>query len=104
VAILDRLIVKNANTSKRYIEMDDMDSKIKKGFEVVLSIAEHKKITVTAIEKIREFIELYRDVITHYDTKNKQIYSSRLKESLQKGMNTIETMSEVNAKMKVLGT
>ena len=102
VAIMNRLLTKNEDTLKRYIEIDDMDSKIKKGFELVLSVAEHKKVTVTSVEQIQEFITLYDDIILKFDTANKQIYSSRLNDALDKSLKTIETMAEINRKAEVL--
>jgi len=102
VAVMNRLLTKNEDTLKRYIEIDDMDSKIKKGFELVLSVAEHKKVTVTSVEQIQEFITLYDDIILKFDTANKQIYSSRLNDALDKSLKTIETMAEINRKAEVL--
>ena len=102
VAIMKRVLTKNEDTSKRYIEIDDMDSKKKKGFDLVIAISEHKKITVKSIEQIQEFIELYKDVIEKFDVDNKQIYASRLKDAIKKGIKTIETMEVVNRKAKVL--
>ena len=77
-------------------------SKKKKSFDLVIVISEHKKITITTIEQIQEFIELYKDIIEKYDNDNKQIYASRLKDSIEKGLKTIELMAEVNKKEKVL--
>ncbi len=102
VAVMNRLLTKNEDTLKRYIEIDDMDSKVKKGFELVLSVAEHKKVTVTSVEQIQEFITLYDDIILKFDTANKQIYSSRLNDALDKSLKTIETMAEINRKAEVL--
>ena len=102
VAVMSRLLTKNEDTLKRYIEIDDMDSKVKKGFELVLSVAEHKKVTVTSVEQIQEFITLYDDIILKFDTANKQIYSSRLNDALDKSLKTIETMAEINRKAEVL--
>ena len=102
VAVMNRLLTKNEDTLKRYIEIDDMDSKIKKGFELVLSVAEHKKVTVTSVEQIQEFITLYDDIILKFDTANKQIYSSRLNDALDKSLKTIETMAAINRKAEVL--
>jgi len=102
VAVMSRLLTKNEDTLKRYIEIDDMDSKVKKGFELVLSVAEHKKVTVASVEQIQEFITLYADIILKFDTANKQIYSSRLNDALQKSLQTIEIMAEINRKAEVL--
>ena len=102
VAVMNRLLTKNEDTLKRYIEIDDMDSKVKKGFELVLSVSEHKKVTVASVEQIQEFITLYDDIILKFDTANKQIYSSRLNDALDKSLKTIETMAEINRKAEVL--
>ncbi len=102
-AVMSRLITKDAKTSKRYIEIDAMDSKIKKGFEIVLTVAAHKKMTVTTVEQIQEFIKLYQDIIVKYDTDHKQIYGSRLKDALSKSIENINKMTEINRKSAVLG-
>jgi len=102
ITIMNKLLTKNEETASRYIEIDDMDSKKKKGFDLVITISEHKKITVRTVEQIQEFIEFYKDIIEKFDTDNKQIYASRLKDSIEKGMKTIEMMADVNRKAKVL--
>ncbi len=101
--VMSKLITKDAKTSKRYIEIDAMDSKIKKGFELVLTVASHKKMTVAAVEQIQEFIKLYNDIIVKYDTDNSQIYGSKLKKSLSKSVENINKMTEINRKRAVLG-
>lgn len=103
VEVMRRLTTKNSETSKRYIEIDDMDSKIKKGFELVISIASHSKITIVAVEQIQEFMELYSDIITKYDRDHKQIYEIKLKESISKAIVNIGEMTELKRKMSVLG-
>ena len=87
---------------KHYIEIDDMDTKIKKGFELVLSVADHKKVTVTTVEQIQEFIVLYEDIILKFDNEYKQIYHSRLNDALQKAIKSVETMADINRKENVL--
>ncbi|MBU0720037.1 hypothetical protein KJ877_01705 [bacterium] len=103
IEVLNRLIDKNEKTSKRYIEADDMDSKIKKSFDLLINIASNKKITVVAVEKIQEFIEVYSEIIRGFDEKNKQIYGSKLKEALEKAIGNIEGISEFKRKMNLLG-
>jgi len=100
--VLRRVTEKNSKTSKRYIEDGDMDSKIKKAFELVLAIASHKKITVVVIEQIQEFISVYEDIIMKFDKKNKEIYNSRLKNAVKHGVMTVNSMTTLNAKMKIL--
>jgi len=100
--VMRRLISKDAN-EKRFIESDAMDSKIKKAFDLVIIIASNKKITITTLEFIQEFIELYKDIITKFDQDNKQIYESKLKDALNGAIATISTMAEMNKKDKILG-
>jgi len=103
IEILRRITTKNAETSKRYIEIDDMDSKIKKSFDLVISIASHSKITVVAVELIQDFITLYDDVIAKFDKDNKQIYESKLKDALSRAIGNIGEMSDLKRKMNILG-
>ena len=80
-----------------------MDSKKKKGFDLVISIASHAKITVVAVELIQEFIALYNDVVTKFDRDNKQIYESKLKDCLDRAIGNISEMADLKRKMNVLG-
>jgi hypothetical protein len=102
IEIMNKLLRRDAN-SKRYTEIGDNDSKIKKMFDVVILVAEHKKITVKAVEQIEEFINLYMDIIKKYDEDNKQIYSSKLKDAINKAINHVNAMAKLNKKLKVLG-
>lgn len=100
--VMQRLISKDAN-EKRFIESDAMDTKIKKAFDLVILVAGNKKVTVVIIETIQTFIELYDDIISKFDTDNKQIYASKLKDALTNAMATIETITQMNRKSGVLG-
>ena len=102
--VMQKLITKNERTSKRYVEPDDMDSKIKKAFELVLAIAMHKRITVHTVELLQEFLEVYTDVIAKYDQDNRDIYASRLKKAVKQSIVNIDNLTELDRKMKVLGT
>ena len=102
IEVMNKLLTKNEDTLKRYIELDDMDIKKKKGFELVITISEHKKITVRSIEQIQEFIDFYKDVIEKFDTDNKQIYASKLRNAIENGMKTVELMTKVDREAKVL--
>jgi len=101
--VMLKLNKRDSKTSKRFIELDDMDVKIRKAFELVLVIAAHKKITISVLEQIQLFIDLYEDIITKFDTDNKQIYASRFKDAQEKSLKNINGMSELNNKMKILG-
>jgi hypothetical protein len=100
IEILKRLIKKE--NEKRYIELDDMDVKVKKGFDLVIMIAQHKKITVVAIELIVEFIHFYEDVIEKFDEENKQIYKSKLKEALERALKNMDGISKLKKKLGLL--
>ena len=100
--VMRRLISKDIN-EKRFIEMDAMDSKKKKAFDLVIVIATNKKVTVATTELIQEFITLYKDIIDAFDKQNKQIYASKLKDSIKVAITTIATMTEINRKNSILG-
>ncbi|MDY0122210.1 MAG: hypothetical protein RBR54_09725 [Sulfurimonas sp.] len=102
IEILKRLTTKDSETSKRYIELDDMDVKIKKAFDLIITIAQHKKITVVAIELIVEFIHFYEDVIEKFDEENKQIYKSKLKEALDVALKNMDGISKLKKKLGLL--
>jgi hypothetical protein len=102
--VMRKLLKVNSKTSKRYIEIDDMDSKIKKGFNLVLSVLTNKKITVTTIELVNEFLEMYADIIEKYDKDHKEIYSSRFKDAIGQAIEGINMQAELNKKMKVIGS
>ena len=102
VEVLRRLTVVNETTSKHYIEIDDMDVKIKKSFDLVISIASHKLITMAAVECIKDFIDTYIDIIKKYDRENKQIYESKLKDSLDLALANIGVMSKLKREMDFL--
>ena len=102
IEVLKRLNSKNENTSKRFIESDDMDTKIKKAFDLVIAISGHKSITVVAVEQVREFIDMYNDIIVKYDTRNKQIYDSKLKDLLNSAIEHLKAKSELSMKIDLI--
>jgi len=103
VEVMKRLTSKNDTTLKRYVEVDDMDVKIKKAFDLVLVISQHKKITMPVVELMQKFLELYTDIILKYDTDNKEIYASKLKTALLQAISNVNKTSELQRKMKILG-
>lgn len=100
--VMRKLVSKNSN-EKRFIESDAMDSKIKKAFDLVILISTNKKVNLVTLELMQEFIVLYEDIIVKYDTDNKQIYDDKLKNALAYCLATVETLTEMNKKMSVLG-
>ena len=102
--VMKKLLKLDEKTSKRYIEIDDMDTKIKKGFNLVLSILSHKKITVEAVELVQKFVEMSKDIIENYDKQNKDIFASRFNDGLQNAINIINAQAEIQKKMNVIGS
>jgi len=100
--VLKKLLTPNETTAKRYIEIDDTDMKIKKGFDLVLSIASHKKITLHAITLIQEFVTLYSDVIEKFDRENKQIYGTKFTQALENAIAMMEEVAKLKRKMDLL--
>jgi len=101
--VMLKLITKDANSSKYYINSDDMDSKKKKAFDLVLLIAGSKKITVTTVEYIQKFVEIYQDIITRFDTDFKEIYASRFNDALSVSVENVNEIAELQRKMNILG-
>ena len=101
--VMRKLLLKD-DKGQRFIEMDAMDSKKKKAFDLVLIVASSKKITIITIELIQEFMKQYIDIIDKFDKENKQIYTSKFKDGLTKAMSTISAMTEVNRKNIILGS
>jgi hypothetical protein len=101
--VMRRLVKEDAHTSKRYLQSDDMESKIKKAFELVLTISTSNKMSVETIELIQEFILVYKDIIVKYDRDNKQIYGTRLTESIDKSIMIVSRMSDYSLRSKIIG-
>jgi hypothetical protein len=100
--VMRKLTLEDTESEQRYLHIDDMDTKIKKAFDLVLMIAVHKKISVTTVEYIQEFIEVYKEIIHSFDTRNKQIYGSKLNEALKTAINGVNSIEELKNKMKIL--
>ena len=103
IEVLNKLLEVNEKTSKRYIHIDDMDSKIKKGFDLILAILTNKKVTVTTIELVNEFLEQSRDIVQKFDKENKQIYCTKFKDTIALAVDNMNAKSEYERKMEVIG-
>ncbi|WP_294963785.1 hypothetical protein [Sulfurimonas sp.] len=102
--IMYKLLEVNDKTSKRYINIDDMDSKIKKGFDLILKILINKKITVTTIELVSKYLEESKNIILKYDKDNKQIYGSKFIDSIAIAIENMNKRSELQRKMDIIGS
>ena len=101
-AVLRKLIGLNDATNKHYINSDDMDSKKKKAFDLVLSTMSNSKITVESMELVQEFMDTYKEIIDTYDKENKQIYASRFEDGLKVGMLTLDKLLQMSQKTSIL--
>ena len=103
VEVIKKLTTTDEKTSKTYLQIDDMDSKKKKGFDLVIMIANSKYISAQAVELLQEFTVVYSDLIVKYDTDNKEIYASRFTDALGLSIDNVNRQSEFERKRKVLG-
>ncbi|MBU1216642.1 hypothetical protein KJ870_01755 [bacterium] len=101
--VMKKLTTEDEESEQRYLKIDDMDTKIKKAFDIVLMIAVHKKISVKTVEYMQEFLEVYREIIESFDTRNKQIYGSKLADGLKMAIKGVNAREELKNKMQVLG-
>ena len=104
VEVLKKMTTLNEESEKRYIQIDDMDSKIKKGFDLIITISSSKKISVEAVELIQEFIAVYQEIIEKFDRQNKQIYASKLNDALNSAIKGVNRRSQAEYKLNILGT
>jgi len=100
--IIKKVMSVNENSSKYYIEDNDMDSKKKKAFDLIILILKHKLVSVLVVESAQKFLEVYEEMIQKYDYDNKQIYEKKIKDSISIAVNTIDTKTDINEKMRVV--
>ena len=103
IEVMKKLIVVDEETSRTYLLMDDMDSKKKKGFDLVLLIAKNKYVSVKLVELLQEFIKVYEELITKYDTDFKEIYISRLTSAIVLSVDNVNKQTELQKKQNYLG-
>jgi galactose-1-phosphate uridylyltransferase len=100
---MHKLITEDEKTKKYYLKEDDMDSKKKKTFDLVLNISENKKVNLITVEQMNQFIEIYKDIIDKYDQEYKEIYFSRFTDAIGLAIAHVALKIELNEKMTILG-
>lgn len=100
--VMKKLIEPVNDKGEYYIKEDDMDSKKKKAFDLVLLIATSKKISITTVELIEKFIDIYNDILFTYDLKYKDIYEQRLRTAIETALINVQTLSDISKKLDVL--
>ena len=103
IEVMKKLTTIDEKNSKRYLQIDDMDTKKKKGFDLVLLIASSKYISVEVIELLQEFIKVYEELIAKYDIDFKEIYASRFLDAIELAIDNVNKQTEFQRKQKVLG-
>ena len=101
--VMKRLTTQDDKTQEYYIKTDDMDVKKKKAFDLVLSIANSKKLTLKTLELMQLFQVIYKDIIDEYDKEHKQIYASKLDTAVKTAIENLNKMAELKKKMVLLG-
>ncbi len=104
IEVMKKLTMTDVKTSKTYLQIDDMDSKKKKGFDLVLIIAKNRFICVEIVELLQKFIEVYEELIAKYDLDFKEIYASRFTDAIEQSIESVNKHSELQRKSNVLGT
>jgi len=86
-----------------YIKIDDMPTKKKKAFDLVILISKSNKITIDTIEYMQKFLENNKEIIHAYDREFKEIYESRLDSALTMALANLDEITKLQNKMNVLG-
>lgn len=100
--ILKRLSYPLNEKGVLYLRKEDMDTKKKKAFDLVLLILSSKKINVQTLELAQKFCDVYAEIIKEYDKKYKEIYEQRFKDALKVAMANIDTLVSIQKKMDLL--
>jgi len=102
VLVMKNLVVADSESEKFYLKEDDMDSKKKKAFDLVLVVAKSKKINIKVVELIQNFTVIYEEMIKKFDTDYKDIYASRFADALKLGLKNLNKVEDLKLKMNVL--
>lgn len=100
--ILKRLTLVNDSTSNLYMKIEDMDSKKKKIFDLIILILHSKKINISGLEMVERFLVTYAEIIKKYDRDNSDIYEKKIKDSISKAITMIELKSDIVDRMRTL--
>jgi len=101
--VMHKLITEDKKMKKYYLKEDDMNSKKKKTFDLILNISQNKKINPITIEYMNKFVEIYKDIIDKYDQEHKEIYFSRFTDAIESAIAQVNLKTELNKKMAILG-
>ena len=80
--IINKLIKKDIDSKRRFIELSDSKFKINKCFDLIIMILEHNNITPKILSLAEKFVYFYTDIIREHDEKNKKDYEEKLNHAL----------------------
>lgn len=101
--VMKKLVNVDEQNSKLYLQADDMDSKKKKGFDLVILICQNIHMNVEIVELLQEFTVVYEELISAYDSEHKDIYISRFTDAIGNAVDNVNKYTELNRKTNVLG-
>ena len=101
--VMHRLIKKDKKSKKYYLQVDDMDSKKKKAFDLVITIAQNKRTTLVTIELIQKFTQIYKNIIEKYDREHKEIYVARFSDAINTALVNISQKVALKKKLNLIG-
>ncbi len=99
--VVKKLITRNEESSKYFLQENDLDSKKKKAFELLLLILQHKKASIAVLESAQEFLYVYNKLIKQYDKDNKDIYESKIKKLMSLAVDRINMETNIINVMEV---
>lgn len=103
VAVIERFTTVDKKTKLHYIKVDDTDAKKKKAFDLIILIGKNRNITLAVVENIQKFLNIYKDIITAFDTEYKEIYATRLNDVITLALGNIKEINALKNKMNLLG-
>ena len=93
--LVKKLINANGQSSKYFLQENDLDSKKKKAFELLLLILQHKKTSIAVLESVQEFLDIYDELIKKYDKDNKDIYENKIKKLMSLAVDRINMEANI---------
>ena len=103
IVVMKKIVKRDDEHYKTYLQLDDMDIKKKKGFELILMISKNKHISVEVVELMQEFVTTYDELIKKFDSDYSEIYASRLTDAIEVAINNVNSHLELQRKVNVLG-
>lgn len=86
---------------RREMEPSDTLERTKKGFDILLAVIGHNKLSPESLDNVPPVIERYKDVIEAYDTKMKQTYIHKFKATYQSAQVAALTKAQMRRELQV---